>query len=161
MYNNPYYQNAYNPQVSIDRINNQIADLEKMRQQLQQPPQQQMTPNINQTFQLAPTSNNNIKYANNIEDVNKEFVIVETPFFTKDFSQMWLKNPKGEVKIYELNEIIPKDDKDILISSLQMQIEELRKEINKNAKSTNTNDDESNSSKESTDVSISRTSKKK
>lgn len=160
MYQNPY-MSSFNSQANIDRINAQMAELEKMKQQIQQPPQQQITPNINQTFQLAPTSNNNIKYANNIEDVNKEFVIVETPFFTKDFSQMWLKNPKGEVKIYELNEIIPKDDKDILISSLQMQIEELRKEINKNAKSTNTNDDESNSSKESTDVSISRTSKKK
>lgn len=163
MYNNPY-MNAYNPQVSIDRINQQMQELEQMKQRLQQPQptaQSQMTPNINQTFQLAPTSNNNIKYANNIDDVNKEFVVVETPFFTKDFSQMWLKNPKGEVKIYELNEIISKDDKDILISSLQMQVEELRKEINKNAKSINTNVDESNSSKESTDVSVSRTSKKK
>ena len=31
MYSNPYYS----PQVSIDRINNQIAELEKMKAQIQ------------------------------------------------------------------------------------------------------------------------------
>ena len=36
MYNNPYI-NSYNPQPSIDRINAQMAELEKMKSQLQQP----------------------------------------------------------------------------------------------------------------------------
>ena len=36
MYNNPYL-NAYNPQVSIDKLNEQINNLEKMKSQLQQP----------------------------------------------------------------------------------------------------------------------------
>ena len=59
----------------------------------------------------------------------------ETPFFSKDLSVVWIKNTKGEIKSYELTEIIPQDDKDLLITSLQMQIEELRKEIKNNAKS--------------------------
>jgi len=130
MYNNPYYQNAYNPQVSIDRINNQIADLEKMRQQLQQPPQQQPQA-ITQNFQLAPT-NSTMKFVNTIEDVNNEIVYYDTPFFSKDMSVMWVKNTKGDIKSYELNELIPKDSKDLQIEYLQAQIEDLRKEMKNN-----------------------------
>lgn len=130
MYNNPYYQNAYNPQVSIDRINNQIADLEKMRQQLQQPPQQQPQA-ITQNFQLAP-NNNGMKFVNTIDDVGKEIVYSDTPFFSKDMTVMWVKNTKGDIKSYELNELIPKDSKDLQIEYLQAQIEDLRKEMKNN-----------------------------
>ena len=108
-----------------------MNELNRIKQQLQQPQQ----PSINQTFQLSPTSSNNIKYVNNIDDVNKELVFNDTPFFTKDLSQMWLKNSKGEIRFFELNEVIKKDDKDLLITSLQMQIEDLRKEMRNNAKS--------------------------
>ena len=129
MFGNPY--NVYNPQITIDKINEQMNELNRIKQQLQQPQQ----PSINQTFQLSPTSSNNIKYVNNIDDVNKELVFNDTPFFTKDLSQMWLKNSKGEIRFFELNEVIKKDDKDLLITSLQMQIEDLRKEMRNNAKS--------------------------
>lgn len=129
MYNNPYYQNAYNPQVSIDRINNQIADLEKMRQQLQQPPQQPQA--ITQNFQLAPNGNS-MKFVNTIDDVGKEIVYSDTPFFSKDMTVMWVKNTKGDIKSYELNEIVPKDTKDLQIEYLQAQIEDLRKEMKNN-----------------------------
>lgn len=130
MYNNPYYQNAYNPQVSIDRINSQIADLEKMRTQLQQPPQQSQAP-ITQNFQLAPTTQT-MRFVNTIEDVNNEIVYHDTPFFSKDMTVMWIKNTKGDIKTYELNEIVPKDSKDLQIEFLQSQIEDLRKEMKKN-----------------------------
>lgn len=152
MYNNPY---NYNPQISLDRINTQIAELEKLKSQIPIQP-----PAINQTFQLANNANG-IRYANNIDEVNKENVITETPFFSKDLSVLWLKNPKGEVRSFELYEIIKKDDKDILISSLQMQIEELRKEIKGNAKSVVINVDEPSEDEKSSNVSIPRTSKKK
>ena len=136
MYNNPYYQNAYNPQVSIDRINNQIADLEKMRQQLQQPPQQPQA--ITQNFQLAPNGNS-MKFVNTIDDVGKEIVYSDTPFFSKDMSVMWVKNTKGDIKSYELNEIVPKDAKDMQIEYLQAQIEELRGKIENDADVKNVN----------------------
>ena len=38
MYNNPYF-NQYNSQPSLDRINAQINELEKMKAQIQQPMQ--------------------------------------------------------------------------------------------------------------------------
>lgn len=132
---NPYYA-----QPSVERINNQIAELEKMKSQIQQNQVQQTQPAINQTFQLAPNSQNVMKYVNSIEDVNKELVFSDTPFFSKDLKILWLKNTKGEIKSYELNEIIQKDEKDLLIDSLMLQIEDLKKERNENAKSTNSND---------------------
>jgi len=134
MYNNPYYSN-YNMQQSLDNINNNIAELEKLKAQMQS---RQNQPAINQTFQLAPSNQNSMKYANTIEDVNKEMVTGDTPFFSKDLSILWIKNAKGEVKSYELTEIIIKDDKDIMIESLQSQINELKGMIN-NEHNANTN----------------------
>ena len=125
MYNNPF-MNVYNPQTSIDKLNEQINNLEKMKAQIQQP-----VP-ITQNFQLAPTNRDVIRYATSIEEVQKDMVIGDTPFFSKDMSVVWIKNTKGDIKTYELNEIVPQDEKDIQISLLQSQIEELRKEVRNN-----------------------------
>lgn len=132
MYNNPY-MNMYNPQANIDRINNQINELEKMRTQLQQP--QPQPTNLTQNFQLAPTNRDVIKYASSIDEVQRDMVIGDTPYFSKDMSVVWIKNTKGEIKTYELNEIVPKDEKDMQIEYLQSQIEELKKGMMKNEQS--------------------------
>lgn len=118
MYNNPYYNNA---QLSMDRIDSQIKELENMRTQLQR----NMQPAINQTFQLAP-GNNGINYVNGLEDVHKELVLNDTLFVDKTFSNMWLKTVKGEIKTYKLKEVKEKDDKDLLIEKLQKQIKEMK-----------------------------------
>ena len=97
----------------------------------------QQQPAINQTFQLAPTNNHTVRYANTIDDVNKEVVYYDTPFFSKDMSVMWFKKANGEIKPYELNEIIPKDNKDLQIEYLQSQIEELKGMIKNDANVTN------------------------
>lgn len=125
MYNTPYYNN----QANLDRVNTQIAELEKIKMQMQQPMAQPT--NLTQNFQLAPQNRDVIKYASSMEDVQKEMVIGDTPYFSKDMSVVWIKNTKGEIKTYELNEIVPKDAKDIQIELLQNQIEELRKEMKK------------------------------
>jgi len=127
MYNNPYM--AYNPQSSLDRINDQINQLENMKKQLQQPVQQPIQQPITQNFQLAPTNREAIKYASSMDEVQRDVVIGDTPYFAKDMSVVWVKNTKGEIKTYELNEIIQKDDKDLKIEYLQAQIEELKKGI--------------------------------
>ena len=157
MYNSPY-NIGYNPQVSIDRINSQMAELERMKQQLQQP---QQPANINQTFQIAPTNQNLIKYAASIEEVQREMVMGDTPYFSKDMSVVWIKNAKGEIKVYELSEIIEKDEKDLLIRSLQIQVDELRKEMKENARTIDADVNEPDESEKSTNVSISRTGSKK
>lgn len=156
MYNNPFMQGGYNTQANIDRLNEQINNLERIKAQMQQP----QPTNLTQNFQLAPSNRDVIRYANSIDEVQRDMVIGETPYFSKDMSIVWIKNTKGEIKTYELNEIIQKDERDLLIESLQMQVTELRKEIKENAKSINNDDDESNSSKKSSSISNARTSKK-
>ena len=154
MYNNPYYSN-YNMQQSLDNINNNIAELEKLKAQMQS---RQNQPAINQTFQLAPSSQNSMRYANTIEDVNKEMVVGDTPFFSKDMSVVWIKNAKGEIKSYELTEIVLRDDKDIMIESLQKQINELKGMIKDEH---NANINESVKSEKSTSISNNTTSTSK
>ena len=127
MINNPY---MYNTQQSVDRINTQINELEKIREQLQKPVQP-----ITQNFQLAPTNREAIRYASSIEDVKRDMVTGDTPYFSKDMSVVWIKNIKGEIKSYELNEIIEKDEKDMQIELLQAQIDELKKGLVNNEQS--------------------------
>ena len=153
------YPNPYNNQVYIQELQGMRDRIDRQLQQVTQP--QQQTPNIQQTFQLAPTQNQTtMRYANTIEDVNKELVFGDTPFFSKDLTVMWLKNVKGEVKSYELKKIVQKDEKDLKIESLQLQIDELKKGMVMNAKPIDTDADGSTKSKESSSISNSRTSKK-
>ena len=153
MYNTPYY----NPQMTADRIDSQIAELQKLKTQI--PQLQNNQPAINQTFQLAPNSQSGIRYVNSLEDVNKEMIFVDTPFFSKDMSVMWLKTTDGNVKNYELKEIIKKDTKDMQIEFLMAQIQELKEKVN--AKSNYTNAYEPIESEEPTNVSNGKSSKTK
>ena len=121
---NPYINN-FNTQQTKDRIDNQIMQLQQMKDQLAQPMPQPT--NLTQNFQIAPNNNSGMKFANSIDEVNKELVFVDTPFFSKDLSTLWIKNAKGEVKSYTLAEVIIKDEKDLQIEFLQAQIEELKK----------------------------------
>ena len=139
MYGNQY-MNAYNPQTAIDRINSQMAELERMKQQLQQPTPQQQPTNLTQNFQLAPNNREVIRYASSMEEVQRDMVIGDTPYFSRDMSIVWIKNTKGDIKTYELNEIVPKDSKDLQIEYLQMQLESLRKEVKIGNEQHNTND---------------------
>ena len=137
MYNNPYFTN-YNAMPTLDRIKAQINELEKMKEQMQKPIQ---TPtNLTQNFQLAPTNRDVIRYAGSLEEVQRDMVIGDTPYFSNDMSVVWIKNTKGEIKTYELNEIIPKDDKDIKIEMLISQIEDLKKGMMNNEHNANVNE---------------------
>ena len=150
----------YNQQSMNERIDNQIAQLQQMKEQVKNNQQQ---PAINQTFQLAPTHQGGMRYANSLDDVNREMVYVDTPFFSKDMSVVWVKNNKNEIKTYELNEIIPRDEKDIKIDFLMAQIEELKKGIKKDESNVNVNEpvDESDEGTKPSNVSnVSKLSKK-
>jgi len=173
MYNTQPYIPNYNPQPSLDRINDQISQLETMKKQLQQTtPIQPQPTNLTQNFQLAPTTNREvIKYANSIDEVERDMVIGDTPYFSKDMSIVWVKNTKGDIKTYELTEIVLKDDKDVLIDTLQSQIKELTntiKEMKNNEQRDESNDEKSSEqyvepikSTKSTSVSTTGTIKKK
>jgi len=148
MFNNPYQQ------ANLENISRQITELERLRTQMQQP----QPTNLTQNFQIAPTNQSGMKYASSIDEVQKAFVVTDTPYFTKDMSVLWVKNAKGEIKSYELTEIIEKDEKDIQISLLQQQINELKGMIN-NEPDANTNATIKN--EKPSNVSNGRTSSKK
>ena len=131
----PFYNSNFNQQNMYDQIDSQINQLQQMREQIKNNTSQQ--PAINQTFQLAPNSHNGMKYVDTMEDVAKEQVFIDTPFFSKDMSVLWVKNNKGDIKSYELSEIIPKDAKDMQIELLQAQINELKGKIENAANVTN------------------------
>lgn len=151
MFNSSY---NYNAQMTVDRINAQMNELEKMKQQIQQPLQQPV-PNVTQNFQITPSNQSVIKYANSMEEVQRNMVIGDTPFFSNDMSIVWIKDTKNNIKTYELSEIIPKDSKDIRIEYLEAQIEELKKGMSINESNANVNESTTNAnkSKESTTIS--------
>ena len=122
-------------------------------------PQQQPT-NLTQNFSMMPQVPL-MKFSNSLEDVKKEMVMGDTPFFSKDMSVLWVKNVRGDIKSYELREIVPKDNKDLQIEFLQAQIEELRKEVKKNESNVNVNESITKPIEDEESSSISTISKSK
>lgn len=109
---NPMLQYEQSLKSIIDQANGQLNQLH--------------TSPITQNFQLSPISN--FKIIASREDVDKEMVLNDTYFLGKDLKDFWIKNSRGDVRSFELSEIIPKDEKDLLIEKLQKQIEEMRRD---------------------------------
>ena len=157
MYNNPYmnYQQNFNQQSINERIDNQIAQLQQMKEQMKN----QQPTSINQTFQLAP-QHTGMRFAASLDDVSKEMVYADTPFFSKDMSVVWIKNNKNEIRTYELNEIVPKDSKDLQIEFLQAQIQELKGMIKNDANVSNVNTEQNATNTTTNDGAVGTTTKK-
>lgn len=170
MFNNPYIQSGFSNGNNIDQnylnmIDREKEKLDKLRENYLNRYQQPAA--INQTIQLG-TANNGIKYVNSLEDVQKELTIIDTPFISNDYSTLWIKSPKGEIRTFSIQEIKPKDEKDLLIEQLQKENQYLKGAIqnesnNKsNDESTSTNENESNDeSIKSSSSTISKSTKTK
>lgn len=153
----PYYPNNQLYMQNMQDLQNMREKIDRQMQQMQQLNQNQMqqqpTPtNLTQNFQLAPNPVNNeleSKYANNIDEVRNTFVMKTGVFVNKDFTSMWVKTTDGNIKTYELNEVIQQDPKDVEINNLKQEIQRMREMINYDNKSDvdNTDYDESNESK--------------
>lgn len=157
MYGNPYFNQQTYQQDLInmrDRLDKQIQQAQQMNNN--QPPA------INQTFQLSPNQGNHIKYAESEEDVSKELVFADTLFVNRAYSKMWFKNASGEIKEYELKEVIKRDEKDLQIASLMAKIDELEREMKKNEYASNddANVNVTTSNKKPTNGSNDKSSKK-
>ena len=153
------YNNNFAQQNMFEQIDTQINQLQHMKEQMKNSVMQQ--PSINQTFQIAPTQQGNMRYANSIDEVNKEVVFIDTPFFSKDMSVLWLKNAKNQVKAYELKEIVEKDEKDIQIELLMAKISELEKEKENEQYITNVDEPKTTTSATKLDEPIGEQSKEK
>lgn len=128
--------------------NNYMNDLQQMRDRIDRQMQMvnqnqpQSTP-ITQNFQLAPNQEKQgIKFVGNIEDVKKELVFTDTLFVDKNFSTLWFKNASGEVKTYELKEVVEMDEKDRKIMELMARVkylEEMEAKLNEQYVAKNVN----------------------
>ena len=159
----PYYQNNQYYMQNMQDLQNMKERIDKQMQQMQQFNQnqiqnQQPIPQINQSFQLAPNPTNNeleSKYVNNIDEVKGIFVMKTGVFLNKELNTLWIKNTNGDIRTFELNELVEIDPKDREIAMLKKQIEEMKGMINYgNESNVNNSDyDEPNESKNATKLS--------
>lgn len=151
--------NPYNNQMYMNDLQ-QMRDRIDRQMQLANQNQPQSTP-ITQNFQIAPNQNNNgIKYAESIDEVKKELVFADTLFVNKNYNTLWHKNASGNIKTYELKEIIELDEKDQKIAALMAKIDMLEKEKIENAKYVNADVNGTTSSKKSSSLSDDKSGKK-
>lgn len=130
--NGQYYMQ--NLQDMRDRIDNQMKQYQQ--QQMQQP----VTQPITQNFQLAPQPTNNeiqAKYVNNIDDVKNTFVMTTGLFVNKEMNTLWFKNVNGDIRTFNLQEIIEQDPKDLEIQRLRNEIENMKGMIMNESRITN------------------------
>lgn len=152
--NGQYYMQ--NLQDMRDRIDNQMKQYQQ--QQMQQP----VTQPITQNFQLAPQPTNNeiqAKYVNNIDDVKNTFVMTTGLFVNKEMNTLWFKNVNGDIRTFNLQEIIEQDEKDLEIQRLRNEIENMKGMIRNEPVVTNI--DEQVTEQKSTRVSSSKRSNEK
>lgn len=153
--NNQYYmQNMQDLQNMKERIDKQMQQMQQLNQnQMQQ--QQQPAP-ITQNFQLAPNPNNNeleSKYVNNIDEVKGIFVMKTGVFLNKELNTLWIKNTNGNIRTFELNELVEIDPKDREIAILKQELEKMKEMISNESNGNSTIIDEPNESKTTTKLS--------
>lgn len=159
----PYYPNNQIYMQNMQDLQNMREKIDRQMQQMQQfnqnQMQQQPTPtNLTQNFQLAPNPTNNeleSKYVNNIDEVKNTFVMKTGVFLNKELNTLWIKNTNGDIRTFELSEIIPQDPKDIEINNLKKELQRMREMINYGNESDVDNSDfnEPNESKATTKLS--------
>lgn len=152
--NQIYMQNMQDLQNMREKIDNQMRQMQQLNQnQMQQQPQ---IPQVNQTFQLAPNPSSNeleSKYVNNIDEVKGIFVMKTGVFLNKELNTLWIKNTNGDIRTFELNEIIPQDPKDIEINNLKQELEKMKEMISNESNGNNTDNDGADESKNATKLS--------
>lgn len=151
MYGNNGQYYMQNLQDMRDRIDNQIKNYQQT--QMQQP---QMPTNLTQNFQITPQTNNSeiqAKYVTNINDVKNTFVMTTGIFVNKEMNTLWLKNINGDIRTFELNEIIRTDPKDEEINNLRQELQRMKEMIANESNVNNSDNDESNESKTTTKLS--------
>ena len=158
--NQLYMQDLQNMREKIDRQMQQMQQLNQNQMQQQQP-----TPtNLTQNFQLAPNPTNNeleSKYANNIDEVRNTFVMKTGVFLNKELNTLWIKNTNGDIRTFELSEIIDIDPKDKEIAILKQELEKMKEMISNESNGNNTDNDGADESKKSARIPVRKQSNAK
>ena len=160
--NNQYYmQNMQDLQNMREKIDRQMQQMQQLNQNQMQ---QQPVPNVTQNFQLAPNPNNNeleSKYVNNIDEVKGIFVMKTGVFLNKELNTLWIKNTNGDIRTFELSEIIDIDPKDKEIAMLRQELEKMKEMISNESNVNNTDYDGADESKKSARIPVRKQSNAK
>ena len=161
----PYYPNN---QIYMQDLQNMREKIDRQMQQMQQLNQNQMQQQqpvpITQNFQLAPNPTNNeleSKYANNIDEVRNTFVMKTGVFLNKELNTLWIKNTNGDIRTFELSEIIDIDPKDKEIAILKQELEKMKEMISNESNGNNTDNDGADESKKSARIPVRKQSNAK
>lgn len=128
---------TYNPYGNpIDRIDNQIKELENLRKNYQNMPQQQPIQNIINTN--GSQMEFEARILNENENPNEILVQRKTMFFEPKKGKLYIKELNGDIKEYDV--VLPKTEE-------QLKIEELERRLSVYEQSTNvvTNNEEQKS----------------
>ena len=160
-----YGQTSQNQLAYEQSLKNIINQANGQLQQLQNQPQMPMQqPQIHQNFQLAPnlnTSELESKYANSIEEVKNTFVMKTGVFLDKDLNNLWIKNTNGDIRTFELNEIIRTDPKDEEINNLRQELQRMKEMIANESNVNNSDYDGANEGKKSARIPVRKQSNAK
>ena len=126
----------YNP-IDTTRIDRQIEDLQRLRASYQGMQMPQPINNIISTQQTAPV------FEAKFTTENPADILVQnkTAFIDLKNAKLTIKETDGETKEYGL--ILPKDEKDLKIESLEYKLREMEMKINEYSKSNKSNIKES------------------
>ena len=165
----PYYANSQYYMQNMQDLQNMREKIDRQMQQMQQLNQNQMQQQqqpvpITQNFQLAPNPTNNeleSKYANNIDEVKGIFVMKTGVFLNKELNTLWIKNTNGDIRTFELSEIIDIDPKDKEIAILKQELEKMKEMISNESNGNNTDNDGADESKKSARIPVRKQSNAK
>lgn len=129
-----------------------MQDLQNIRDRIDNQMRQMQAP-ITQNFQFTPIYNT-FRIVASKDEVVREVVIGDTYFLGKDLKDFWIKNTRGDIRSFSLEEIIPKTEKDLLIEKLQKEIEELKGSASHDTTSSNAEPNEPTTEEQSKDVSV-------
>lgn len=105
----------------IDRIDNQIKELENLRKNYQNIPQQQPIQNIINTN--GSQMEFEARILNENENPNEILVQRKTMFFEPKKGKLYIKELNGDIKEYDV--VLPLDEKDLKIQELERRLNEL------------------------------------
>lgn len=113
---------VYNPYGNpIDRIDNQIKELENLRKNYQNIPQQQPIQNIINAN--GSQMEFEARILNENENPNEILVQRKTMFFEPKKGKLYIKELNGDIKEYDV--VLPLDEKDLKIQELERRLNEL------------------------------------
>ena len=118
--------NPYNPYVNpMDRIDNQIKELENLKKGYQNM-SQQPTQNI---FNVGNASQTDFEAVILNENQNPNEILVKrrTMFFEPKKGKLSIKEINGDITSYDV--VMPKDEKDLKIEELERKIKEYEHEL--------------------------------